>query len=319
MQFTGFETHFFNRLKTKNLIEIKAGNTFRKDVIVSNFYLKKDALSISQPVEYQNNIEYSAYDLFIKMNYLFEIKKFKLSTNLNAHQIINKITDFGQEITEKPFYINLLVSIEWKLNSKNKFLTTYNFSTTNASAIEILPNYVNTAFRSFEKGTGTFNQTEASNIFFNYTLGNWGDRFFMNTSVFYIKNHDFFSSNTIIAPDYYLTEKILIKNQETFIFSTNIDRFINPISSNLKAKINASKSNFKNIIDNTELRTVKSTNFVYGAELRSGFKGFLNYHLGYEISENSIETTQKNSYQNSTGFLDIIGKFSKKKLYPNTN
>jgi hypothetical protein len=59
-------------------------------------------------------------------------------------------------------------------------------------------------------------------------------------------------------------------------FSSNIDRYITAISSNLKFSFSGTKSNYeKNIVNNLDLRKVKKTLILIVDELRSGFKGFL--------------------------------------------
>jgi len=73
-----------------------------------------------------------------------------------------------------------------------------------------------------------------------------------------------------------------------------------------------SKSNYKNIINNSDLREVKSTNYNYGVELRSGFKGIFNYHIGAKWTTNKIETTIKNSFTDNLSFLDLSFVFNDK-------
>src|SRR5690606_14768319 len=55
----------------------------------------------------------------------------------------------------------------------------------------------------------------------------------------------------------------------------------------------------------SSLREVTTQNYNFGAELRSGFRGFFNYHLGSQWSINNIKTTTDNNYLNNTSFLDF--------------
>jgi hypothetical protein len=72
------------------------------------------------------------------------------------------------------------------------------------------------------------------------------------------------------------------------------------------------KSNFKNSINNSELRTVVSTIYKYGFELKSGFTGKFNYHFGTKWTQNEIQTNIRNSFNDNVSFLDLKFLFSEK-------
>jgi hypothetical protein len=128
----------------------------------------------------------------------------------------------------------------------------------------------------------------------------------------YSKNNDFFSTNSNIAQNYSQSEKIIIKNREFLSISLSIDRYFKSIKSNLKINLGATKTNFKNIVNNSDPREVKNLNANYGFELRSIFKGFFNYHIGSKWSYNEVQTTIKNSFTDNMSFLDLLFMFSDK-------
>ena len=88
--------------------------------------------------------------------------------------------------------------------------------------------------------------------------------------------------------------------------NTSMDRYFKPILSNLKINLGYSKSDYKNIVNNSELRKVNSINYNYGFELRSAFKGFFNYNIGSKWTINEIKTTTVNSFTNNETFLDLL-------------
>ena len=128
----------------------------------------------------------------------------------------------------------------------------------------------------------------------------------------YTKNFDFFSSNTIINQNFTQSKKIVIKNRSFFNLFSQFDYYIKKISSNFKLDLGYSRANFKNIINDSDLREVKSTNYNYGLELRSGFQGVFNYHIGTKWITNKIESTINNSFTNNTSFLDLSFDFNSK-------
>jgi len=305
MIFGGVNAHLLDRKNNGNLLEVQLGNEFRKDILNSNFSLFEDEDLIENPIDYQNNTSYYVSNSYLKTKYRYKINDISLSGTLNFHQLYNRLEMENSTKDGSPFFINPSVGLDWKLNEKNKIISSYSHNIKNAGILDVYENFVLTGFRSFNKGTGDFNQLNASNFLVNYQFGNWSDRFFANTFLIYNKNHDFFSSNSIITQNYVQSEKILIKDSAFLSIQSNFDYYFNVISSNLKIDVGYSKSNFKNSINNSDLREITSNSKQYGFELRSGFQGIFNYHIGTKWHTNTIKTTIENSFTNNTSFLDI--------------
>jgi hypothetical protein len=312
MQFAGFEGHLLDRKKNGGLLEIQFGNQIRKDGLASLFQLKDGVSVVDIPSNYQNETTYITNDLYLNLIYRFKFKKFGLLTQLDFHQLFNKLESFDSVQTQSPFFVNPKLGVEWDINKKNKIQTSYSFNTTNATLLDVNSNYIHTGFRSFEKGAGTFNQLAASTAVLTYTYGSWGAKFFANTFILYRKNYDFFSSNTLVTPNYSQSEKIVIKDREHLSLSSNLDRFLKPISSNLKLTFGGSKSNYKNIVNNSDLREVENNNINFGFEVRSGFSGLFNYHIGSKWDYNEVKTLKTNSFTDNMTFMDLTFAFTKK-------
>ncbi|WP_299062513.1 carboxypeptidase-like regulatory domain-containing protein [uncultured Polaribacter sp.] len=312
MTYAGINVHLLDRKENDNLVELKLGNEFRKDNLKTVFSLLEDKTVLDKPTDYQNNTSYLVNNSYLKTKYRYKIKDFALVGKLDFHQLYNRFTNETIIKEDTPFYINPSIGFDWKINEKNKLMASYGYNYRNASILEVYDNFVLTGFRSFTKGTGNFNQLNASNFIFNYQLGNWSERFFANTFLIYNKNHDFFSTNSIITQNYAQTEKILIKDNSFLSINTNLDYYFNFISSNLKLELGYSENNFKNIINNSNLREIKSKTYNYGFEMRSGFSGIFNYHFGSKWNTNTIKTTIENSFTDNTSFLDLSFVFSDK-------
>ena len=313
MQFVGFEAHLLDRKTNGDLLELQFGNEFRKDKLNTMFTLFENSTILENPNDFQNNTTYQTNDLYLKSKYRYKIKEFGITGKLGFHQLFNKLTfnDFSEN--QNPFFVNPSIGLDWKINDKNKIVSSYSYNTTNAEIIDVYNNYVLTGFRSFSKGTGSFNQLNSSSLLFNYQLGNWSDRFFANTFVFYNKNFDFFSSNTFINQNFSQSERIVIKDREMLSISSKFDYYFKQISSNLKLDIGFSKSNYKNVINNSNLREVTSNNYNYGLELRSGLKGIFNYHIGTKWTTNEFEASAiNNSFTDNISFLDLSFVFNDK-------
>ena len=312
MQFAGVNAHLLDRKANGHLLELQLGNEYRKDKLQSIFSLLENNTVLEQPNGYQNETNYQVNDLYLKSKYRLKIKDFGIIGKLDVHQLFNRLENNNVSSQQNPFFINPSLGFDWKINDKNKISSTYSYNTTNAKVLDVFSDFVLTGFRSFSKGTGDFNQLEASSVVFNYQLGNWSDRFFANTFILYNKNHDFFSTNTSIQQNFTQSEIILIEDREFLNVNSKLDYYFKFMSSNLKVDLGYSQSEFKNIVNNSNLRQVTSNNYNYGLELRSGFSGIFNYHIGTKWTTTEIETTINNSFTNNVSFLDLSFVFDKK-------
>jgi len=305
MFYTGTEVHFLNRYKNGNLLEFKAGQTYRNDRLVTAFSFL-DMETELFPTGYSNNITYEALNLYSKINYLYKYKNINFITQLGVHQLFNKLNTQEQSRKQSPFYLNPTVGFDWKINGKNRITSQYKITTTNSNIEKIYPNFVLTSFRNFTSGTNDFNQLNTTSLLVNYTFGNWGDKFSANTTFQYTKDRDFFSTRSQITPDFSVSEIIKLSGREIISANTTIDRYIKPISSNIKLNLGLTNSTFKNIVNDLP-RDVNNTYGRYGLELRSGFLGALNFHLGttWITTKTTSNTISFNTTRN-TSFLDII-------------
>lgn len=310
MKFGGINAHLLNRKQNDNLLELQLGNEYRVDKLSSIFSLFENESLLGMPNNYQNQTTYHVNNLYLKSKYRYKFNNLAITTNLHLNQLFNRIENCAESKSQYPFFINPSIGFDWRINNKNILKTSYSYNTTNSKVLDIYSNYILTGFRTFSKGTNNFNQLDASSIVINYQSGNWTDRIFINTFLLYIKNHDFFSTNTVVKQNFTQSEKILIKNREFLSVNFKLDYYLKFISSNLKLDLSYSRSEFKNIVNNSNLRKVKGNNYKYGLELRSGFKGIFNYHIGTKWTTNQTETTISNSLTNNVSFFDLCFVFN---------
>lgn len=312
MLYMGFNAHLMDRRQSGNLFELQIGNNYRRDRLNTTYNLLQENIVAENPDGFQNQVEYAVNDLYAKSKYKYDINSFSLIGKLHFHQLSNRLELGETETTQSPFFVNPSFGFAWKLNDMHKITSNYSFNRTNAKVLDVYPEFVQTGFRSFNRGTGDFNQLDSSSFIFNYQLGNWSNRFFANTFVMYSKNHDFFSTNAVISQNFSLTDKILIKDRDFLNINTNADYYFKKLSTNLKLKLGYSQSEFKNIVNNSDLRVVENTNYNYGLEIRSGFEGWFNFHFGTKWLISQVDTTISNQFTNNESFLDLNFIFNDK-------
>lgn len=310
MQFAGFETHFLNRATNNNLFEVKAGYVFREDRLKSQFSTIDENNTITQPSGFANNLKYSLGDFYATSKYKANFKSFSVIANLDFHQLINNFESSLIDEQTASFYVNPSLSLGYKFDDNNNLNLRFQNNITNTGLINAFENFVLTNYRGFNKGLERFDQISASAWTLNYTLGKWTNKFFANFNAMYIKNHDFFSTNSVVTPNYTLSNTIVVKDREMWMLNGTTDRYFEFLQSNFKVLLSYTKSNFKNSVNSEELRQVNSENYSYGFELRSAFDGFFNYHIGSKWDTFIINTTTRFENTNNTSFLDFNFNFS---------
>lgn len=312
MKYFGFDAHIFDKKERGNLAEFKVGYENRIDYFNSALQFLEDNTTIVSPEGYSNDIKYGVQDLYLKSKYNYFFKRLNIEGKLELHQIFAGLAGTYDSKKSDRFYLNPSLIVSWQIDKNNKISASYSYNTTNAKILDVYDGYVLTNFKTFQKGTGNFNQLDSNVLYVKYGLGNWESRFSSNASLYYYKNFDFYSTNALIQPSYSKLEKIIINDRSMVRADADLSYFFNSISSNLKIDANYSVSNYKNIVNGSELREVKSKVLVPGIELRSNFKGFLNYHLGTKWTVNEITTSIVNKTKDNLSFCDILFSFSKK-------
>lgn len=304
MTFAGAEAHFLNRFFHDHLFEAKLGNSFRKDELQTHFELISKQNQTAPPA-YQNDIDYMVNDLYLNLKYWMSLKKIRLFSQVDFRQLFNKISDKRLSQTQQPFLVNPKIGAEWLPDKENRITASYRFTQKNATVLEVSGDYVNTSFRNFTTGAADFNQLANSSFIISHTYGNWTDRFFTNTNFNYIKSHNFFSTETYVSGSFSQSKKIVLNGREFFGFSTAIDRYFKPIRCNAKLVAEAQQSNFRNKVNDSGLRNVTNQMISYGIELRSGMKGFFNYHIGFKNNHNATKTEFTRDFSDNVSFLDL--------------
>lgn len=312
----GVEAHLIKRTKSKNLLEVKAGFSYRNDDLISNLVLSNDSQS-NQPSLYANDLRYNVGDLYALSKYKFVFGKLSIIPKLELHQINNSKNSFNTQVSQSVFYINPDLVFGYKINESNSLGLSLSNTVTNATLINVFDNYVLQNFRTFYRGTSNFDQIEASSINFKYSLGDWSSSFFANLNVGYIKNHDFFSTNSSIEQNFSQIDAIVIEDREQWIAGLKLDQYLDFMSTNLKVNLQYTQSEFKNRVNSLDLRTVENTTYVYGFELRSAFDGIFNYNLGNTWQTNTIKTTTDFTNTNTISFVNL--NFNYKKLNVDLN
>jgi hypothetical protein len=311
-EFMGLSAEHLIRGLNNDLWEFKLASEYRKDLFSSSLGIHSDSMTLF-PMEYQNDLKYNTSDTYLSGGYRKKWGNAGLSAHGNLHFLDNLLSKSDENTSQQLVFFNPKLSFDWKVLEKQKLRASYSFNTTNAKVLDVYEGYIQTSYRTLNKGLGDFQQLNSSSFTGSYSYGSWSDSFFAMLNAMYIKNHDFFSTNSYIFERFSISEKVMIHDRNMFFINGQADRFINLVSSNLKLIYGFNKTNFKNIVNDSELREVTNNSVDYGVELRSAFKGFFNYHIGTKWNTNTVSVLQtKNQFTNNLSFFDLYFVFGTK-------
>ena len=303
--FLGFESHFIQ--KKKNLLEVKLGCKYKNDKFSSALILDNEI----KPNDFQNKIEYKTNDIFLDFKYSYIRSRFKLSGLVEMHQVFNYLDKTQNNTSDKLFYINPNLNIDWKINKDNKIKAIFSYNTNNGDITTVYNKYLLASPRNFQKAYGDFNYLNALSCLTHYQYGSWSERLFINLYAIYKKDYNYMSNNYFLYKDFTQSQNILIKNRELLNFSTDADIYLKSVKANLKIKLGFSGVSYSDKLNNV-VRDVNLNNYSATIEFRSVFKSMFNYHIGTTLSNNILKVNDSKSYVNNVSFLDLYFKINKK-------
>lgn len=305
LDFYGLEANFLSKFENKDLFEIKGGLYSSREQFTSNLYVVNQGFTTEGPFGMQPEVRFEKESVYFRPKYSMIGNKFSASAsilfaNRKDNRSVLSIDDYIERFITLPTF-----GLSWEINSKNKLTAQYDFNATSNSIDEVNPNILLRDFRSTQQGLTTPEIFNSNGLSVRYILGNYNDKFFMNSSFRYSKNNKYLSSESIATPNLTDVKFIVLDNQGSLSADVSADRYIEKLSLNLKLKGGYSQQDYSSVVNEIN-RNILSKNRSIGGELKSVFSGLFNFHLGTEVIENeSITQRISNKSQNYFSFLDL--------------
>lgn len=300
LNFAGVEANYFNRIDQSKLFEIELGFSNTYNVLIS----KIENVEEVKGKNLSNNFKYQNFLFYLKPKFTFNLDKITLSGGLGINKYLNSL-EYDVTLEDKPYVLNPELGIKWNLGGSNMITGSYYQNSKPLKSRDILPNYYLNSYRSLQRGVGQPQQLRESGIYITHSLGNWGDRYFINTLLSYTKKKDFLSTVATIDPALEIFQHAVFNDQEFLNLSTNLDFFLKSLNSNLKMKGGYSISNYPKVVNNEPLYA-EAEDFRYGVEFKTAFLSHFNFHLGSEWNTSYIDASGRFKSTRNMSFLDMI-------------
>lgn len=266
--------------------------------------------SFSPGQNFINNVLYKTKGLGLSSSYKFIQKKFEFNTKIDASFIDFVYKDSTKELNNSPVNLIPTLAIKYKLNKSDKLALVYSRNVLNLLIDDIAPNFIQTGFDFFQRGTESLNQEKTNFFLLNFVHGDWTKEFLINGQVLYSNGKQILGNARQIEQTFTTVTKKFFENQNSLNTNISLDQYIKILKSNIKLKLDYTESWQNDTVNSTD-REINSTTYNLAFEMRSAFKDF-NYHLGIKGSVSKIKTNLERRNTFVFNFLDFNFKYSDK-------
>ena len=312
MSFYGLEAKYMDRKSGGNLLEFTIGAALRNDDLNTAFYLLNAETAV-QPNGFQNQMQFQNHSYYADLKYTYQLsQKFRVVPSAKISYLNQQISETEKHRKYNPLLIEPSVNFNWELNGKNKIQAGYQYNWQTNDLLNMYSGTIHKGFRNFSTGYDDFTKFANHNAHIMYTLGNWSDRFFLSAMAGYSFADEYFSSKSVLTQNYSVSEPVVLNNRTMAYYNLNADYYFKQIKSNLKLSIGGNSSHYQNYVNQSDIRDITSSSLSYGLEMRSGFNGIFNYHVGTKWDYTKFVTTAAFDYTNNRTFVNLNFRFSKK-------
>lgn len=264
-----------------------------------------------------NNLKYSKKYMYQLGGYQINVGNWKFSPTYSFSYLSQEINDKESDITDSQidFIIEPSLNIKYRLNNIS-FLTgktAYN-QTSNAERY-LFKNRVLINNRTTASNTPSLELQESINYSIFYYNNDLYNQLQINAGVNYQKTKGNFFTNSLINEN---TTQInyfyLPKDNSNLSFNLVVAKYIPFLESTVKLTSNYSISQYKNIINNSELRNNIGQFLNTKLFVKTAFDGFINFENSIDLAKSISESEASNQFINESfnNTFKVILKPSKK-------
>jgi hypothetical protein len=249
-----------------------------------------------------NQIDSEVFRLLTGFSVRYSKPKWTFRSGFSLSSLKNRITG-NQSASFKTHLWIPLVGADWNPNRSNTLFLKYSFDVIETKLLDWYTGWILTGYRNFTSGAGWINPYRAHNWIFGYTLGNWGDAFQLNTSLYYQREPRYLGMDTEISPQFVISQPREFLNHTNFALNVQADQYVKALSGNLKVRLEINQNQFTSVI-NTRGIPIRTQWMQFGPEWKTLFNGKVNFHGGYSWNFSSTLATRLSRLPSQRGFLD---------------
>ncbi|MCC1485634.1 TonB-dependent receptor [Winogradskyella immobilis] len=262
-----------------------------------------------------NNFDYLKQTLIHTGNFNLNFKKLKL-TPIYSLSILNQElkTLNSNPSKDTQFLFEPRLRVNYQLNQYSFFRVNASYNLRANAEDRFFSNQILTDTRTIVQNIPDLRLQRIQNYGLFYINNNLNYNFQFNTGINYRINKGSFFSRTDVSSNSTFTEFFFLpQNNSTLNYNLSISKYIDFISTTIKFNSNYSLSNSRNIINESNLRTIKNQFLSQELFFKSAFEFPLNFENSFtwnqNISESDVQSFTNNSIENNFKLLYKPSKF----------
>jgi len=288
-------TQFLTKFSNFKLA-VHAGFYYEKNKFISFLETINSDNIPSTDLNFQNDLVYKYSLSYINSDITYKKDAFaaKLGIGTQYFKFKNNI-DGNQNNT----IINPSLKLLYRFSRHTNLVSTYSFNQVAPEETNLFEGFVQTGFGSFRNNEANMQFLKTHNYSINF---NYGDSFYLtNMSLGFNYNHrnnNYFYKN-YINPDYVITTSFMLNSgNENYNFNFKGEKFIRSLNSNFKLKSNYSISLNKNIVNNSDLRDIKSKYFTIELTTNTPIvkNMFIENNISYSSNKIMVQGNNSNTF-----------------------
>lgn len=306
-----FIKNSFN-ISSKYLSKLKNGNYSLSLGIKSENNLLTSNNDIVNFNQFSNNNDVSFRDnnLYFNFNYLLKINKWRFVFENSLFYSDVKINNNSSLTKNKKIISNPSLTTYLGLTKHANIYINYNINNRLPELDKMYSGLIQIGNRSILSNTFEFNRIRSENVSIGYKINDFYNLFQFNSYFNYTKvNYDYLNT-LFIQEDTSLNITNLEKlDNSNYRFGIETEKYINFIKSTIDLKSTLTINNYKNTINNNDIRDDKSQSLLLKLDIRTGFNNKLNFENSIVFQNNSFSTEGLNQVNFSTFQNNFSTKF----------
>ncbi len=281
-------------------------------------FLQENEVLIS---DFQNEFQYQKTDVFALFSNVYESKSWKIEPSLLVKYItqdIEKTINILESKNKKSFIVAPSLSLAYKINAISRFNFRGNYEQNTPEENFLFANGIITNNRAIVSNEVSLDLVKKHNYSLGYRLNSLYDNIEANAVIGYINRSNTFLSNLEINSN--VTSTTYFQSPidlGSWFFNASVERYMRFIQTSLKISSTYSISEFKNFVNQSDIRDGQSKSYEGVFFAKTAFRIPVNFEnfLTYNITSFSVDGQSSNTNYGIKNSLKAIVKPNKKWLF----
>ena len=278
---------------------LTVGSVIENNPFSSNLYDKNLTINPS----FQNQFNYRKSTLYSEIGTTYVLRNWKFQPTLRLSNINQ---DYKSESKNIFVYKNSLVilpnlSIIYSLNQKSTFKFSGNYNEKTPNEENLFTSFITQSNRFLKLNSLDLNLQQNQNFIISYRYNNLITSFTTNLAITYdVKKNTYLSS--VIIEDNYTSYNFFQSpiNIEDYSLNFSVEKYISFLNSTVKHTSNYGIYNYKNVINQGELRNNQSQNYNAYLFISTAFNMPVNFQNKFNYSNIVFKADNQNSNSNTS-------------------